>query len=259
MFSVYIAISIFLCFISYRKWTSLTNYFIAEVIDQLQPINKKISSVPSFESLGSTSQSRRAAAEEKAKLGQIEDVDEYGLPAMKHIEGTQIRFTAIPKQNYPQGANAAQITHYSMDRTFALQSMLELKKQPNDILCEIQFAFVCFLIGHVYEAFEQWKSLINLLCCSEEACVKYPDLFSGLLSMLHYQIEEIPSDFFVDIVERENFLVVVLRSLFENLSQPGIHNALHTKALRFQKHLEKKFKWDFSIEQGEFAPVVVTE
>lgn len=83
---------------------------------------------------------------------------------------------------------------------------------------ELQFAFVCFLLGNVYEAFEHWKRLLNLLCRSEEAMVKHHSLYINLISILYHQLGEIPADFFVDIVSQNNFLTSTLQ--VRSLSHP---------------------------------------
>lgn len=75
----------------------------------------------------------------------------------------------------------------------------------------MQFAFICFLIGNVYDAFEHWKRLLNILCRSEEAMGKYQDLYINLISVLYHQLNEIPADFFVDIVSQDNFLTSTLQ------------------------------------------------
>lgn len=76
---------------------------------------------------------------------------------------------------------------------------------------ELQFAFICFLIGNVYDAFEHWKRLLNILCRSEDAIRKYQDLYINLISVLYHQLSEIPADFFVDIVSQDNFLTSTLQ------------------------------------------------
>lgn len=76
---------------------------------------------------------------------------------------------------------------------------------------ELQFAFVCFLIGNVYEGFEHWKCLLALLCRSEEAMRKRKELYQGLIAVLYHQLGEIPPDFFVDIVSQNNFLTSTLQ------------------------------------------------
>lgn len=75
----------------------------------------------------------------------------------------------------------------------------------------MQFAFICFLIGNVYDAFEHWKRLLNILCRSEDAIGKYQDLYINLISVLYHQLGEIPADFFVDIISQDNFLTSTLQ------------------------------------------------
>lgn len=76
---------------------------------------------------------------------------------------------------------------------------------------ELQFAFVCFVVGNVYEGFEHWKCLLALLCRSEEAMGKRKELYLGLIAVLYHQLGEIPPDFFVDIVSQDNFLTSTLQ------------------------------------------------
>ena len=64
---------------------------------------------------------------------------------------------------------------------------------------EMQFAFVCFLVGQSFEAFDQWKGMVDLLCSSERALLG----------------KEIPKEFFshnITIVEIQEFLVHFYRS-----------------------------------------------
>lgn len=70
---------------------------------------------------------------------------------------------------------------------------------------------MCFLIGNVYEGFEHWKSLLALLCRSEETMRKRKELYLGLIAVLYHQLGEIPPDFFVDIVSQKNFLTSTLQ------------------------------------------------
>jgi len=85
-----------------------------------------------------------------------------------------------------------------------------------------------------------------------------PRLYMQLLSVLHQHIAEIPQDFFVDIVSRNNFLMDALRSLFENVESADDRAVeVKNRCKKFQAHLERKFSWDFGAETGEYAPVVV--
>lgn len=87
----------------------------------------------------------------------------------------------------------------------------------------------------MYDAFEHWKELVKLLCFAEDALSTHKDLFIGFIcnrcllltyhkkqcssmctlyttaAVLHFQLKEIPEDFFVDIVSRNNFLTTTLQ------------------------------------------------
>lgn len=151
-----------------------------------------------------------------------------------------------------------EISKHSMDSSYALSCMLDGMKDRKEILGELQFAFVCFLVGQVFDAFEHWKKLLHLLCSCDEAVETNVDLFDALIGLLHFQVLEIPKDFFVDIVSTNNFLTTTLQVFFSNLkSSATVDKKLVEKARRFQRHLTKRFNWDFETEPDEFAPVVV--
>ena len=182
-----------------------------------------------------------------------------GLPNLSIVPGTEIRFTEIPKQRYPDGASPQEVTKHSMDSSYILETLLSTKypSNKNGILGEIQFAFICFLVAQVYEAFDQWKKLVHILCSSESALNTHTDLYMNFIAMLHYQVQEIPEDFFVDIVSSNNFLTTTLQEFFSNLEQGNGEAKLRMRGQKFREHLTRKFKWDFSAEPDEYAPVVV--
>ncbi|CAG5134956.1 unnamed protein product [Candidula unifasciata] len=245
----------------YKQWVSLTNHISKDVLSLLQPDGGIIYSVAQFESEASTTQSRRAAAleEEVMDTDSASKAKKPKLPKLKTVAGTKIKYTSIPKKKYPDGATPAEISKYSLDSSYTLDLLLNERfgKDINILLGEIQYAFVCFLIGQNYDSFEQWKKLVHLLCTSGDAITQYPEAYSSFISILHFQIREIPSDFFVDIVTSSNFLTATLHELFQNLLGDHVDPKLRKKGLSFQKHLTDKFKWDFMSEPDEFAPVVV--
>ena len=63
------------------------------------------------------------------------------------------------------------ITNYTFDRSDALSTLLtkEYNNDYNSFLGELQFAFICFLIGQSFDAFDQWKGMVHLVCLSEKA------------------------------------------------------------------------------------------
>lgn len=186
-------------------------------------------------------------------------LEQRGLPTLTTIAGTEMRFTEIPKQRYPDGASPQEITKHSMDSSYLLETLLKTVYSENysGILGEIQFAFICFLIGQVFDAFEQWKRLVHLLCSSESALNSHSELFMNFISMLHFQVHEIPEDFFVDIVSANNFLTSTLQEFFSNLDEGNGDSQLRQRGRKFREHLTKKFNWDFTAEPEDFAPVIV--
>ncbi|QQP35131.1 C20orf4 -like protein, partial [Caligus rogercresseyi] len=123
------------------------------------------------------------------------------IPDLKTKVGTNIRYTAIPAK-YPQGASPAELTRNSLDTSFQLESFLgdfnslyadqvsssmSAHNHVNEVLAEVQFAFICFLVGQHYDSFEQWKNLLIMLCSCDDALTKYPDLFSCLITDIYFQ------------------------------------------------------------------------
>lgn len=184
---------------------------------------------------------------------------ESKLPQMRLQPGTFIRFTEIPKKRYPEGCKPTDITKYNMDSSYLLRTLLSHNYNSNckELLGEIQFSFICFLIGQVYDGFDQWKKLVHLLCSSEDALSTDSQLFKDFIGVLYFQVHEIPEDFFVDIVSHSNFLTTTLQEFFSNLENSSADEQLKRKGEKFKEHLTKKFKWDFDTEPDDYAPVIV--
>lgn len=228
-----------------KKWVSLTNHITKELLERIQPRCKKISSV--IELPQEPQHTRNTGSPSKDAILSLQQDPE-----------TVIRFTEFPRQNYPEGATPMEISKYCIDSSHVLGCLFKSMKDRKEILGELQFAFVCFLVGQVYDAFEHWKKLLNMLCSCDEALPMYTDIFDALIGVLHFQLMEIPKDFFVDIVSTNNFLTTTLQVFFSNLeSSTTVEKRLVEKARRFRKHITKRFTWDFESEPEDCAPVVV--
>ncbi|KFQ32974.1 Protein AAR2, partial [Mesitornis unicolor] len=227
-----------------KKWVSLSSFIGEAAMKRLQPESGRICAFSEVLPVLAGRHSRDRA--------------EQGLPPLGAV-GTEIRFTELPKQMYPDGATPEEITRHSMDLSYALQQVIGQRYagQPLDLLAELQFAFICFLIGNLYDAFEHWKRLLNILCRSEDAMGKHQDLYINLISVLYHQLNEIPADFFVDIISQDNFLTSTLQVFFSCACSAAVDGTLRKKAEKFKAHLTKKFKWDFEAEPDDCAPVVV--
>lgn len=250
----------------YKQWISLSQHISQEVVDMLQPECKTIYSVPQFESAGSTTQSRRLqgaskVADANQTFGSLRCENSeisQSLPQLISVESSKIKYSDLPKKKYPLGATPAEISKYNLDSSYALDILLaRFNKNFKHLLGEIQFSFLCFLIGQDFDSFEQWKKLVHLVCTCGEAINLYSESYITFISVLHFQIREIPSDFFVDIVTSNNFLTSTLYELFQNIANQNVDKKLQKKSKDFEKHLTEKFKWDFSSEPDEYAPIIV--
>lgn len=144
-----------------------------------------------------------------------------------------------------------------MDSTYILEQLLKTYDDQEEILGELQMAHVCFLIAHVYEAFEHWKKLVHVLCSVDSGLKQYSNLLTTFLSILHYQLKEIPTDFFVDITSEDNFLQSTLQVFFENVKNSDADEKFRKFADNFRKNLTSIYKWDFESVPDEDLPVVV--
>ena len=66
-----------------------------------------------------------AAKQRRCRLSTAEEKEEDLLPQLKPLPGTEIRFTNLPERNFPEGATPAEITHHSLDSSYALDLMLQ--------------------------------------------------------------------------------------------------------------------------------------
>ncbi|XP_006072522.4 protein AAR2 homolog isoform X1 [Bubalus bubalis] len=216
-----------------KKWISLTNFISEATVEKLQPESRQICAFSEVLPVLSMRHTKDRVGQNLPRCGAECKSYQEGLarlPEMKPRAGTEIRFSELPTQMFPAGATPAEITRHSMDLSYALETVLskQFPCSPQDVLGELQFAFVCFLLGNVYEAFEHWKRLLNLLCRSEEAMVKHHSLYVNLISILYHQLGEIPADFFVDIVSQDNFLTSTLQDTAKNQEGEGKARSCHS-------------------------------
>ena len=249
---------------SWKKWISLSSHISQATLARLEPMTKKICSVADLVPDTTGADQHQATGDPS---------DDPRLPAMMARPGSSIRYTTLTCRKYPEGSSPAEITQHSMDATFQLSVLLAtmdkmygdqvsstMSDQDNhrEVLAEIQFAFLCFLVGMNYDSFEQWKRLVVMMCSCDEGLVKYQALFMDFITMLFFQMKEVPTDFFVDIVSSSNFLSSCLNSLFSNLkNSQKVDSKLRAKADKFEANVTKRFGWDFSLELNEDAPIVV--
>lgn len=271
----------------YQRWKSLTDYISPEVVKKLNPKSGRINSAPHLISRPFQSSSRNQSDTVSSSKNQSDTVSSCRnqsdtvssttrtrdekmnskLPQMDEDERSAINFTRLEGlKSHPANSSAAEITRHSMDRSYQLEQLMnQWDGNLDNILGEIQFSFVCFLVGQVFEAFEHLKSLLKIVCSSDSFTARHPSFFMNFIRVLHFQLKEVPLDFFVDIVDNDNFLVSILKTLFYNIENcdesfdSSSIQQLKSRSDRFKKILIEKFKWNFDVEteDDDEAPVYV--
>ena len=196
----------------YTKWNQLSNHITLEVVNRIEPIQKNISA-----------SSKPLDNNEKQMLQTVtkNDDNNNNNNDEKQIGNipSHIFFTTLPKNNL-------------FDRSDAFFTLL-LKEYNNKFdlfLGELQFAFICFLIGQSFDAFDQWKKMVHLICLSEKALLLSLEttntslynnkmdvllsFFTTFLKTLQCQLKEIPFDFFENDLSKGNFLEECIKNLY---------------------------------------------
>ncbi|KAI9327977.1 A1 cistron-splicing factor [Obelidium mucronatum] len=269
---------------TYQKWLRLTNYISQPLLSSLLPTSKKVSSLVSVSRFSDLDDSILSTAGVAApgveKDGDMvmekEQQQQQQNQNLQHLVSLNIQFTPIDlKRSFPSNATPQERTKYSLDKSYLLNHVLKTfyKGDFKLLLGELQFSFILFLVGQVYDGLEQWKCLVQLLCSAKEATTSATGgLYYEFLGVLHAQLQECPEDFFVDALSSSNFLRVAIVELVSTLRDPDTVDRLPNVQMekrvtqfvelvteRFQWDLEEavKEKWDADeTEEGEYAPMV---
>ncbi|XP_044741037.1 protein AAR2 homolog [Chrysoperla carnea] len=247
----------------FPKWKHLTTYLNNDIVKKLQPTSGIIRSaleLVSCEKRDITKPDPPSLKRRRRTRPGIDNVDDDLLPDLKPVPGTELRLTVFPENSYPDGSTPAEITKHSLDSTYVLECLIKNYTRPIEIIGEVQFTFICFLVGHSLEAFEQWKRLVNIICSCELAITKYRIIFDTFLSVFEAQLLEVPEEFLADIVANNNFAYLKLRQLFCAIQNSTVDGKLKSKAKRFAERLSDIYFWDFSNldeEDDDEAPVIV--
>nr|CAG4643412.1 EOG090X0AVR [Ilyocryptus agilis] len=230
-----------------RKWEATTEDLedSSDIISRIEPTQKKICSVADLVP-SAVEQKEDESSESRKQRVPRKNVEEQMLPRMECRLGTGLNLTKIPEKSYPLGSSAAEITKYSLDTSYVLEQMISCWETPTQLLGELQMVFLCFLVGEVYTAFEHWKNLLHVFCSADEYLLKNPSFFLDFVGDLYFQMQEVPKDFFVDIVSQNNFLTQTLTIFFGNvLGNEQVDQRLRRRCQQLQQYLTQRFQWDF--------------
>merc|ERR1712048_771137 len=115
-----------------------------------------------------------------------------------NLGGGSLFFSAVPRRRKAYGSSPAETTQMHLDRSKQLEEMVEREYAGDDlgVLGELQVAYVAFLLGQNCDAFDQWRTLLELLCSCDVAVTQRPELFADLLRTFFAQLSQAPSDSF---------------------------------------------------------------
>ncbi|KAI1716149.1 AAR2 protein [Ditylenchus destructor] len=237
---------------TYNQWVSLSNHVTEKTVKRLSPENA-LGKITSQTDLVSKEQEIEAqmgdpmgtSAVDRNHPSRIRFTDAIGLPVMSAKPGTSMRFSEVPQVSLAD-TNLKKAGIDSSDRFYTL--LKSLGDNQKELLGEFQFSFVVFLIGQVYEGFEQWKRLIHLMCSCNRALVTHSQFFLDLLMVIHFQLKQCPEDFFHDQLAKDNFLWATLSLFFANVEDSdGASSELRSKTAKFKQLVEKRFNRIFDL------------
>lgn len=124
-----------------KKWISLSGFVGEAAVERLRPESGQISAFSEVLPV-------RAGRHGRDRAGQKLPPYDAGcgsyaegmarLPEMRPRAGTEIRFTELPRQTYPDGASPEEITRHSMDLSYALEKVIARRYagRPQELLGE---------------------------------------------------------------------------------------------------------------------------
>ncbi|XP_065090207.1 protein AAR2 homolog [Ochlerotatus camptorhynchus] len=237
------------------KWKKLTGNITAETVRRLAPDCGVVRNTVELLSCSDKDRPRgdstlSANSTRLAKIRSFMNEEEL-LPNLKSIPGTAPRFTTLPLR-CPKDATPAEVSQHHMDSIAAVEQLLQNSEAA--IFEEIQFSFILFLCGHSIESLNHWRKMLLLLSNSEKAVEKYRNFYRNYLTVLQFQLPELP----VELMEQteSNTVYLDVRSLLLNSYQVGITSVAQSLEKSVRGTLLWKFEGLFD-EDPEDMPTVV--
>ena len=184
-----------------------------------------------------------------------------------------IFWTNIPRIKAPVGHTPAERSEFYLERSEYLQSVVRLFESPQEMIGELQASFILFLLGLNYDAFVQWKQILEvLLSCKEKAVDANIELFTDFTRALWFQIKQLPVDLMNDptiMCEEEEigakrgsvFLVPLLGEFIEVCRDDSLvfNRQLQKNIDRIDKEMKLRFgsEWMFDYIPSQDEPLIV--
>eukprot|EP01068_Selenidium_serpulae_P012108 Selendium_serpulae@DN5771_c0_g1_i1.p1 len=234
-----------------EKWVQLTSHVTQLTLKRLEPIGGTVSSFSreyddtppkreeeqqatseAAQDQGADSQGARQTKTRRTASGALQapatsstknnhqDIESFNSECVGRPTGdgeNVFFFTTVPPAVIPHGASPSQITALSLDKSDVLEQIIvtTFKGNERELLGELQYAYIVLLLGQNYDGFEQWKSLLQLLCTCPGTASKKPTFFAEFIRVLYTHLDQAPHDLLSSDLTKSNFLTTCLLSLCE--------------------------------------------
>lgn len=259
-----------------RRWLRLSYFVTPDVLRRLEPVSGKIRT-----SNQSSIQEQEEETESFADRCKNTDPERLKLQLNRETKGflKEARFATTGNgstgnaifystiRGVGRNSTASEKTAYGVDTSYALVSMLEeeCKKDNRQYYGELQLAFITFLLGESLESFEQWKRLVDMVCRAEKlligvyedstSYVPRTEFWEHVYGIINTHMQEIPDDFFIDELSKDNFLGKTLSCLKATLSayKKDMDNRIYNAAKNLLQSVTNKFHVDLLPEEKNYS------
>lgn len=259
----------------HKQWKNLSKFITRNILERILPVNGYISIMNEAVNMSLTG-ATPAEKDLMAQLGSAKGQEYAEHNSKQASEGGNCFYTDIP---IPVDLRGADLTAIHLDKSPVLESLLKLKfpNNHNEILGELQFAFLTFVLCQSLQGLRQWKSLLSLMLGCESAFQNsQAELFLAFSKVLKSQLQFCfqntssgeSDDYFASVwtesMIEESFLkeclLTFLSRVFEAAGlESGVDVELYTECQSISQLVCSKLGWQVeNSDSGEYAPVVVT-
>ncbi|WVR06940.1 hypothetical protein IAU60_003976 [Kwoniella sp. DSM 27419] len=278
-------------FEGHERWKSLTSEISRAVLEQVVPTGR-VDGMTTVQGEMEDTDSRELRKE-------LEQLAQGREGQAGPGEQDQMRFARFNlRRSWREGAVGEEITRYSRDKSWLLGDVVtgQLGGDLDNLLAQLQLAFVLLLHLSSFSALLVYKRLLALLCQSSSflldpsTYMSKPTLtqevaiaYVKLVNILSFQIQAIPGGTFdTELPEMDAFYLDQIEALQRNLAAAGFRSSTGTSCSDEQGGLNQAWialqsaadKWGWDIgglapgsnapesedeeeEEGEYAPMVV--
>lgn len=165
-----------------KQWTSITQHLETPAVSQIIPLGRCVTS--------STTSNTDTAGQDLSHLG----------PHV--IDPDEVKFHFVPidlKRSWPKGSIGREITEHALDKTWLLKDVMRRAGNEHLLLNQFEFCFLGVLLYGSATCFDQWNTILSLVCTTKTALIDIPEFASTFLSVLHAQAEQLSHDLYGDV------------------------------------------------------------